>query len=162
MASYSVKMVYNVISNEALLYGCLDYTPTAIPFGHQVPETLNDQIQKILLGSGAITREAYDTMRGIAYDGDFENGTEPYGDDDYNNDDWDSFVQSNYANYFDEDSPVSESTLINENTPMKTIGEADKGEVIAKSDEQASDSALGNPSEVKQSDEAQYPLFILC
>lgn len=149
MASYSVKMVHNVISNEVLLYGCLDYTPTAIPLGHQVPETLNDQIQKILLGSGAITREAYDTMRGISYDGDFENGKEPYANDD-DDDDWDSFVQSNYANYFDEVEP----TLINENTPMKSIGEGDKGEVIASSDEQASESALASPSEVQQSDKA--------
>lgn len=154
MASYSVKMVHNVISNEALLYGCLDYTPVAIPLGHQVPETLNDQIQKILLGSGAISREAYDTMRGIAYDGDYENGTEPYGDDDYSSDDWDSFVQSNYANYFDEDSPVSEPTLINEDTPMKNIGETDKGEPVAESVGQASDSALGNPTEVQQSEGA--------
>lgn len=154
MASYSVKMVHNVISNEALLYGCLDYTPVVIPFGHQVPETLNDQIQKILLGSGAISREAYDTMRGISYDGDFENGAEPYDNDDYSSDDWDSFVQSNYANYFDEDSPVSEPTLINENTPMKTIGEADKGELNGSAVEPTSDSASDSPSEVQQSDPA--------
>lgn len=148
---YSLKAIKNVVNDSAMLY-CPVGDPVSIPLGYKVPETLNDQIQKILLGSGAITREAYDTMRGISYDGDFENGKEPYANDDYSDDDWDSFVQSNYANYFDEDSPVSELTLINENTPMKTIGEADKGEVIAKSDEQASDSALDSPSEVKQSD----------
>lgn len=150
LSSYSLKMIKDVTSNAGLLYAPIG-EPVSIPLGFQVPETLNDQIQKILLGSGAISREAYDTMRGIAYDGDYENGTEPYGDDDYSSDDWDSFVQSNYANYFDEDSPVSEPTLINEDTPMKNIGE---GEVIAKSDEQASDSALGNPTEVQQSDGA--------
>lgn len=150
---YSLKAIKNVVNDSAMLF-CPVGDPVAIPLGHKVPETLNDQIQKILLGSGAISREAYDTMRGIAYDGDYENGTEPYGDDDYSSDDWDSFVQSNYANYFDEDSPVSEPTLINEDTSMKSIGEADRGEVIAKSDEQASDSALGNPTEVQQSEGA--------
>lgn len=148
MACYSLKAIKNVVNDSAMLY-CPVGDPVAIPLGYKVPETLNDQIQKILLGSGAITREAYDTMRGISYDGDFENGKEPYANDDYSDDDWDSFVQSNYANYFD-----SELTLINENTPMRTIGEADKGEVIAKSDEQASESALASPSEVQQSDEA--------
>lgn len=153
MACYSLKAIKNVVNDSAMLY-CPVGDPVAIPLGYKLPETLNDQIQKILLGSGAITREAYDTMRGFSYDGDFENGKEPYANDDYSDDDWDSFVQSNYANYFDEDSPVSEPTLINDNTPMKTIGEADKGEVIAKSDEQASESALASPSEVQQSDEA--------
>lgn len=154
MAScYSLKAIKNVVNDSAMLF-CPVGDPVAIPLGYKVPETLNDQIQKILLGSGAISREAYDTMRGIAYDGDYENGTEPYDNDDYSSDDWDSFVQSNYANYFDEDSPVSEPTLINEDTPMKTIGEADKGEVIAEGNEQASDSALGNPTEVQQSEGA--------
>lgn len=145
---YSLKAIKNVVNDSAMLF-CPVGDPVAIPLGYKVPETLNDQIQKILLGSGAITREAYDTMRGFSYDGDFENGKEPYANDD-DDDDWDSFVQSNYANYFDEVEP----TLINENTPMKSIGEGDKGEVIASSDEQASESALDSPSEVQQSDKA--------
>lgn len=153
MACYSLKAIKNVVNDSAMLY-CPIGDPIAIPLGHQVPETLNDQIQKILLGSGAISREAYDTMRGISYDGDFENGAEPYDNDDYSSDDWDSFVQSNYANYFDDDSPVSEPTLINENTPMKTIGEADKGELNGSAVEPTSDSALDSPSEVQQSDPA--------
>lgn len=150
---YSLKAIKNVVNDSAMLF-CPVGDPVAIPLGYKVPETLNDQIQKILLGSGAISREAYDTMRGIAYDGDYENGTEPYDNDDYSSDDWDSFVQSNYANYFDEDSPVSEPTLINEDTPMKNIGETDKGEPVAESVGQASDSALGNPTEVQQSEGA--------
>ncbi len=149
MASYSNEMIQNVISNEALIYGCLDYTPAFIPVGHQVPETLNDQIQKILLGSGAISREAYDTMRGIHYDGDFENGTEPYSKDDFTDDDWDSFVQSNYANYFDEDEPV----VVGDETSFVEV-KSDKIEVTAASSEQASDSALDSPSEAEQSDQA--------
>lgn len=150
MASYSQKMIQNVVSNEALIYGCLDYTPVVIPFGHQIPETLNDQIQKILVGSGAISREAYDTMRGIHYDGDFENGTEPYSEGDDLNDDWDSFIQSNYANYFDEVEPP----LITEASPMKTIGEADSSEFNGEAVEPTSDSASASPSEVQQSDQA--------
>lgn len=153
MACYSLKAIKNVVNDSAMLY-CPVGDPVAIPLGHTVPETLNDQIQKILLGSGAISREAYDTMRGVSYDGDFENGKEPYDDDDYSSDDWDSFVQSNYANYFDEVAEVSEPALINENTPMKTIGEADKGEPVAEGVGQASDSALDSPSEAQQSDPA--------
>ena len=147
MASYSLKMIDKVTKDHGLLYGNMDYTPIAIPLGHITPSTLNDQIERILLGSGAITREAYDMMKGIRYDADVENGKEDF-------DNWESdsehFEISSFAQYEDlfkalnanDNESHSQPPLITPETPTIPV----MGETPAVS--QTSDSAIGSASEV--------------
>lgn len=86
----------------------LDYTPLAIPIGCQTPETTNEAIARILYHSGQIDIDAYNTMRGMEFDMDYEAEEDfDYPDSpDYE----DEMVQSVFAKYEDEiDTPAPKS-----------------------------------------------------
>ncbi|QCS37409.1 hypothetical protein [Tortoise microvirus 100] len=105
---YSLKMIdeSRKISAEKL-----DYTPIEIPVSHNVPETFNNTIQKILYSSGMISQEAYHKMLGINYDGEGD------GDFDDDDDEFDEvYEQSPHASY-DEGRKSAE---VVENTPVET------------------------------------------
>lgn len=78
----------------------LDYTPLSIPVGCQTPETTNEAIARILYHSGQIDIDAYNTMRGMEFDMDYDAEEDfDYPDSpDYE----DEMVQSVFAKYEDE------------------------------------------------------------
>lgn len=127
--SFSLSVIEATIKDASRLYYEVG-SPVSIPLGHKTPETLNDQIQKILLGSGVISQDAYDAMRGYSYDGDVENGAEVFDDSDYDDTD-DYFAQSSLSAYVDNDiayiesnelavAPASDSALASDSTESLT------------------------------------------
>lgn len=72
-----------------------EYKSPVIPVGHKVPETTNQVISRILYGSGAITREQWESLNGVKYDYD---GDIPDDDVLYSQVD-DEFEQSKFAEY---------------------------------------------------------------
>lgn len=81
---------------QDFLYDKLDVTPVSIPLGYKQPETSTQIMSRLLLGSGAITREQWEAMNGILYD--TKGGDMDFDDfDDIDLDD--EFVQSDFASY---------------------------------------------------------------
>lgn len=103
MKEYSVKSL-SALKNEdkVYLYPKIDTTPQNLTIG-SMGSTL-DNIERILLASGVITREQWEKSKGIQYDGDFD-------DDSFDGYDFDEeeagerYVQSVFASY---ESPVIE------------------------------------------------------
>lgn len=103
------------------LYDEVSSTPKVVPVGHKIPETQNVAIQRILLASGAITREQFEAALGVSYDGDFGDDDEldiPFSVDE-------DFEQSRFASYADIEVPNIEtgdmdkaSAVPNEPTPV--------------------------------------------
>ncbi|AXH74622.1 MAG: hypothetical protein [Microviridae sp.] len=77
-----------------------DNTPLVIPSDCTQPETYNEAIARILRHSGVIDDGAYEKLRGVSYDGDFNDESEDF-DGDFDDDD--DFEQSSFASYLDED-----------------------------------------------------------
>jgi len=117
---YSNKLVALNAENRSLLYDDLDYTPRSIPLGQILGETTNDMIEKILLHSGAITRQQWENFKGISYDI-LDEADEAFNDDDFT-DDVDDYTLSSYSKYDDvTESNTTESTT--ETTPPKAFNE---------------------------------------
>lgn len=97
-------------SGQQFLKEKLDYTPMAIPVGNKLPETYNDAINRILYTSGVIDKDAYDRIRGIDYDGDFNDESDYDGFDTFDDFD-DHWKQSSFAKYEDslDDKPVAKA-----------------------------------------------------
>lgn len=93
---------------EKYLYDKATSTPVSIPVGHKIPESQNVAIQRILLASGAITREQFEAALGVTYDGDFNDDDEldipPSVDED--------FEQSRFASYTDIEVPNVETKSV--------------------------------------------------
>ena len=53
---------------QGFLYDKIDVTPISIPAGYRQPETSTQIMSRLLLGSGAITRNQWEAMNGILYD----------------------------------------------------------------------------------------------
>lgn len=83
-------------------------TPLVVPVGQKIPETQNTAIQRILLASGAITREQFEAALGVSYDGDF--GDEDEVDVPFSVDE--DFEQSRFASYTDIEVPNVETKSI--------------------------------------------------
>ena len=99
---YSVKRQAEA---QRYLYDKATSTPSVIPVGHKIPESQNVAIQRILLASGAITREQFEAALGIVYDGDFSDEDEidvPSSVDE-------DFEQSRFASYVNGPSTNSSS-----------------------------------------------------
>lgn len=82
---------------QEYLYDKATSTPLVIPVGQKVPETQNEAIQRILLASGAITREQFEAALGVSYDGDYGDEDEidvPFSVDE-------DFEQSRFASYIE-------------------------------------------------------------
>lgn len=97
---YSVKKQSEA---QGYLFDKVTGTPLVVPVGHKIPESQNAAIQRILLASGAITREQFEAALGICYDGDFSDDDEidiPFSVDE-------DFEQSKYASYV-KDGPSTE------------------------------------------------------
>jgi hypothetical protein len=107
---YSVKK-----QNESqdFLFDKATSTPMIIPISHKTLETQNEAIQRILLASGAITREQFESALGVSYDGDFSDEDEvdvPYSVDE-------DFKQSRFASYVEV--PNVETKTIDKATAVK-------------------------------------------
>lgn len=81
---------------QDFLYDKLDVTPVSIPLGYKQPETSTQVMSRLLLGSGAITREQWEAMNGILYD--TQNSDMDFRDFDDSDVD-DEFIQSDLASY---------------------------------------------------------------
>lgn len=102
---YSIKQQEEA---QDYLYDKSTSTPMVIPVGHKVPETQNEAIQRILLASGAITREQFESALGISYDGDYSDEDEidvPFSVDE-------DFEQSRFASYADIEVPNVETKSV--------------------------------------------------
>lgn len=76
----------------------LDYTPLFVPTDCELPETSHQAIAKIMLSSGVISQDDYNKMIGVTYDGDYNEETE-----DFDFEQWeDDFKQSAFARYEDD------------------------------------------------------------
>ena len=76
----------------------LDYTPLFIPTDCELPETSHQAIARIMLSSGVISRDDYEKMIGVTYDGEFNAESE-----DFDFGEWeDDFKQSAFAQYEDD------------------------------------------------------------
>lgn len=113
---YSVRKVEQVKAKQH--FDNLDYTPLAIPIGG-FQDTTTQAIERIMLASGAITREQWDRLKGFEYDVD----TEGYPLDDFAEVD-DEFEQSPLASYQEQE--VKE-LLADE--AKQNLGDTDKKEV---------------------------------
>lgn len=81
---------------QDFLYDKLDVTPVSIPLGYKQPETSTQVMSRLLLGSGAITREQWEAMNGILYDTQDSNmDFRDFDDSDVD----DEFIQSDLASY---------------------------------------------------------------
>lgn len=99
------KTYMSAASDKAqdFLYDKVDTTPVSIPVGYKQPETSTQVMSRLLLGSGAITREQWEAMNGILYDTKDSNlDFRDFGDSDVD----DEFVQSNLASYETVNEPV--------------------------------------------------------
>lgn len=94
---FSNKCVALNAETKCLQYDELDYTPRSIPLGQILGETTNDMIEKILLHSGAISRQQWENFKGISYDV-LDEGDEFFDDDDFAEAD-DDFELSSYSKY---------------------------------------------------------------
>lgn len=73
-----------------------------VPSGMVVPETAKHTMAKQLYQSGIITKDDYEKMLGVVYDGDFENiESEDFSDEAFAKYD-DEFKLSNLAEYYDD------------------------------------------------------------
>lgn len=100
--------------SQEYLYDKATSVPSVIPVGHKIPETQNEAIQKILLASGAITREQFESALGISYDGDYGDEDEidiPFSVDE-------DFEQSRYASYIDIEVPNVETKKVDKATAV--------------------------------------------
>lgn len=93
---------------QGYLYDKATSVPLVVPAGQKVPETQNVAIQRILLSSGAITREQFEAALGVSYDGDFNDDDEidvPFSVDE-------DFEQSRFASYADIEVPNVETKSV--------------------------------------------------
>lgn len=99
------KTYMSVASEKAqdFLYDKIDITPVSIPVGYKQPETSTQIMSRLLLGSGAITREQWEAMNGILYD---TQGSDMDFRDFDDSDVDDEFVQSDLASYENIKEPV--------------------------------------------------------
>lgn len=100
---------------QKYLYDKATSAPVVIPVGHKIPESQNVAIQRILLASGAITREQFEAALGIRYDGDFGEDDEldiPFSVDE-------EFEQSRFASYADIEVPNVESKSVDKAPAVK-------------------------------------------
>lgn len=88
---------------QDFLYDKIDTTPVSIPLGYKQPETSTQVMSRLLLGSGAITREQWEAMNGILYD---SKGDDMDFRDFGNSEPDDEFTQSDLASYEDVVEPV--------------------------------------------------------
>lgn len=98
---YSLKMIKEA---KKIAYEHLDNTPLVVPADCHAPETYNEAIARILKHSGVIDDGAYQKLRGIHFDGDFNDDSEDFDWDD----DSDEFEQSPLAYYDDFDTMFPE------------------------------------------------------
>lgn len=101
---------------QQYLYDKASSVPVVIPVGQKIPETQNQAIQRILLASGAITREQFESALGIFYDGDFGEDDEidiPSSVDE-------DFEQSRFASYIDAEVSAKSSRLEVPNVETKS------------------------------------------
>lgn len=96
-------------------------------------ETTSQAIARILLGSGAVTRDQYDVMIGLHYDSVVEEDSEDFSDDRFATTD-DHFEQSSFASYEPEPSSSSSESPGVVETPKITSSE----QIVANSDVPAS------------------------
>lgn len=75
----------------------LDYTPLFVPTDCELPETSHQAIARIMLSSGVISRDDYEKMIGVTYDGEFNAESETFDFEDWEDD----FKQSAFARYED-------------------------------------------------------------
>lgn len=75
----------------------LDYTPLFVPTDCELPETSHEAIARIMLSSGVISRDDYEKMIGVTYDGEFNAESETFDFEDWEDD----FKQSSFARYED-------------------------------------------------------------
>lgn len=75
----------------------LDYTPLFVPTDCELPETSQQAISRIMLQSGIISRDDYNKMIGVVYDGDFNETNENFDFETWEDD----FKQSAFARYED-------------------------------------------------------------
>lgn len=111
---YSVKRQRE---SQKFLFDKVSSTPLVVPVGQKIPETQNVAIQRILLASGAITREQFESALGVSYDGD-------YGDDDeldipFSVDE--DFQQSRFASYAENEVPPTKPSLEVPNVESKEV-----------------------------------------
>lgn len=86
----------------------LDYTPLFIPTDCELPETSHQAIARIMLSSGVISKDDYEKMIGVTYDGEFNTESE-----DFNFEEWeDDFKQSAFAQYEDYINTDNEQTRL--------------------------------------------------
>lgn len=86
----------------------LDYAPLFVPTDCELPETSHQAIARIMLSSGVISRDDYEKMIGVTYDGEFNSESE-----DFDFDEWeDDFKQSAFAQYEDNLEAYSEQTRL--------------------------------------------------
>lgn len=91
-SEYSVRKQQEA---QNYLYDKATSIPLVVPAGQKTPQTQTEAIQRILLSSGAITREQFEAALGILYDGDYGDEDEidiPFSVDE-------DFEQSRFASY---------------------------------------------------------------
>lgn len=91
---YSLKKIKDGLK---IAIESLDRTPLVVPEGNIQPETYNEAISKILYHSGIIDKDSYNRLRGVSYDGDFDDSNEDFEGDDWDSDD--EFEMSEYSEY---------------------------------------------------------------
>lgn len=86
----------------------LDYTPLFVPTDCELPETSQQAISRIMLQSGIISRDDYNKMIGVVYDGDFNETNENFDFETWEDD----FKQSAFARYEDDFETNNEQTRL--------------------------------------------------
>lgn len=100
---------------QDFLYDKLDVTPVSIPLGYKQPETSTQVMSRLLLGSGAITREQWEAMNGIFYDTQDSNmDFRDFDDSDID----DEFIQSDLASYETVREPVEIPNVVTNNVDV--------------------------------------------
>lgn len=113
---YSVR---KQAESQKFLFDKVSSVPVVVPVGHKIPETQNEAIQRILLASGAITREQFEAALGLSFDGDFSDEDEvdiPFSVDE-------DFEQSRFASYVETETqpPAKSSRLEVPNVETKKV-----------------------------------------
>lgn len=133
-------------NNVKYAFNDVEVTELAKPVGSQTIETTSQAIARMLLSSGAVTRDQYEAMIGLHFDTLGEEDSEDFTDERFATTD-DNFVQSSFASYEPEPSSASSESPGVVETPKITSSDV----VVAKSDVPASADS-GSPQEQAEPD----------
>lgn len=103
MANLLIKSQFASCCSADRVFEKQDLTPLFIPVGNVVPETMTQAIARILHQSGSIDKDAYDRINGVAFDSDYEDGSEPDFDPEEFDNDYEEWQQSKFASYENDD-----------------------------------------------------------